>query len=134
MHSGRQLLIAMLVLGPLGTTVPLSAQGTGPVAVSSLEPLRTPAFSAAAKLHAHALEELAPSTPAGLWIVQDARGQLIASGVANPFPHSISSENYDTVVPAVRGKRAKAFGFARTLGTSTRPAFRVIYVTLACDS
>ena len=134
MHLLRRLLLCLMILGPLGSALPLAAQGSGVVAVSSLAPQRTAAFSAAAKLHAQTLAQLSSSSPAGLWIVQDARGHLVASGVANPFPRELSSENYEALIPGVRGKRAKEFGFARTLGTSTRPAFRVIYVTLASES
>jgi hypothetical protein len=109
----------------------LMAQTTKPVPISYLSPQRTPAFSAAARRHAHDMTQFGPSTSAGLWIVQDARGRLVASAVLTPFPTSISSENYGRVVPGAAGRAAARFGFARTLATATRPAYRVAFVTLA---
>ena len=121
--------LSPLLLG-MALAPSLMAQAAKPVPLSYLSPQRSPAFSAAARRHAQEMTQLGPSASAGLWIMQDARGHLVASGVLSPFPTTISSDNYGRVVPGAAGRAAAAFGFARTLGTQTRPAYRVAYVTL----
>ncbi len=131
MRNPQVIAYSAFLVASLWSTAPLTAQGDGPVPLRLLEPQRTRAFTEAAALHAAALTRLPPSASAGLWIVQDAQGRLVSSGILTPFPKSIGSETYGTVVPGASGRAAIAYGFARTLQSPTRPAFRVAYVTLA---
>jgi hypothetical protein len=60
---------------------------------------QSPAFREAVRLHAATVAALRSPESAGLWVVQDAEGALISSGVLAQFPTEISSEDYGNVVP-----------------------------------
>jgi len=65
----------------------------------------SPAFAAAASLHASEVAQLPTSPAGGLWVVEDSLGNLVASGVLTTFPASISSENFGAIVPGAAGRQ-----------------------------
>ena len=95
---------------------------------------QSPAFTEAARLQASAIASLPAPADAGIWLVQDTNGQLLASGVLSSFPTSISSSDYTTVVPGAAGLHAVEFGFARTTRFHGHGPFPVAYVTVAAHS
>ncbi len=105
------------------------AQSQAPV--SALTEGRTEAFQVVVRLHAAQLATLPHPEKAGIWLVQDAGGHRISSGVAEVFPASISSYDFGYVVPAAAGHTALEFGFARTPVVDNQGPFRVVYVTVA---
>ena len=120
-------------LGFFGLLGVLALVGCSPTARGPLAQLpehNTPAFVEAARRHAPELQAWASADDAGLWVVEDSLGHLVASGVLATFPTTISSSDYETVVPGALGLEARAFGFARTPSSRSQPAFRVAYVTL----
>src|SRR5512143_789765 len=84
------------------------------------------AFVEAARLQAPAIAALATPGEAGIWLVQDANGHLLSSGVLAKFPTTISSSDYDKVVPGAAGLHAEEFGFARTDKVAGYGPFRVV--------
>lgn len=73
---------------------------------------------------------LARSDRAGLWVVEDRTGKLVASGVLPKFPTSINSDNYTDVVPGTAGRKLLEFGFGGTPSTRRQRAVQVAYVLL----
>jgi hypothetical protein len=131
----RLSLVSCLVVPVALSIAPTAqAQARQRATLETITPLRTPAFRTAAQRHAAAMMALPATHSAGLWIVQDAHGRLIDSGILDPFPTKITSDNYGQVVPGAAGKVATEFGFSRTLGTAQRPSFRAVYVTVAAGS
>ena len=74
---------------------------------------------------------LAKSEQAGLWVVQDQAGRLLASGVLRKFPTSIGSDDYTKVVPGAVGRDVREFGFARAPATEGQRAVQVAFVLVA---
>ncbi len=124
--------ISWRALFAVGSLLACAPPVSGPAA--SLSERNTPAFAKAASLHATEMASLPSSASAGLWVVEDSQGNLVASGVLRAFPTTISSEDYGTVVPGAAGLVAREFGFARTTATWSHPALRVAYVTLGSSS
>jgi hypothetical protein len=90
----------------------------------------TAAFIEVVQLYAADIAKLPQPAEAGIWLVQDAAGHRISSGVLKTFPAKISSENYGQIVPGAAGQRAIEFGFARTPVVGAAGPFRVAYVTV----
>ena len=86
--------------------------------------LATAAVAEATAQHASAL---ARASDAGLWIAQDAKGKLIASGVLDPMPNAFDSDDLYTVFPRRAGERIEKFGFARSKPIPTRGSVPMLY-------
>ncbi|MDZ4862642.1 MAG: hypothetical protein SGJ01_04275 [Gemmatimonadota bacterium] len=120
------------VVGALSVAIvaaPTQAQQPKAVALAALPPCLTPACDKVISIHQAALTALPLPEQAGIWIVQDADGRLLSSGVLNPFPTEISSQTYGKIVPGAAGLVAVGFGLAKTRAMNGHGPFRVVYVT-----
>ncbi|MBX3134566.1 MAG: hypothetical protein KF689_14380 [Gemmatimonadaceae bacterium] len=109
----------------------LAACAPAPVDEHAYLPVGTTgAFAEAAQKHAEELARVASAPEAGLWLVQDASGRLVASGVNAELPSEISSEAIDHTIPGAKGADVLEFGFARTAARNARTSVRVAYATV----
>jgi len=126
---GARLLLPLLT--STLATVPLLQAQEAP-SLAALPEGTTAAFVAVIPLHHDSIAHLAHPASAGIWLVQDSTGHLIASGVLATFPTTgITADNYAQIVPGAAGLRALAFGYARTSAMNGCGPFRVAYVTVA---
>lgn len=119
-------LVALLVSAAFA--VPARAQQTSAKATGPWVTISTPTFVAVANQYA---KDLADSTSnAGIWLVQDRTGRIVASGIARPFPTQVRSDDLPSTIPGIRGHTAQMFGMALTPVAPGRRAFRVVYATV----
>lgn len=67
----------------------------------------------------------------GIWLVEDADGDLVAAGVVKHFPSKIDLRSYARVVPAAKGHDVVGFGTARTPNDDAGTPYRLVYVRVA---
>jgi hypothetical protein len=132
MHSAK-ILAPLLAIAAMACSAALR-QPTTPPSWAAMPEQPSPAFTQAARLQAATIAALPAPTEAGIWLVQDTKGQLLSSGVLPTFPASISSADYTTVVPGAAGLHAEEFGFARTVRAHGQGPYRVAYVIVAARS
>ncbi len=123
--------LAHVLLISASVAAPLSAQAAPLAPVSAYRERNTAAFRAVIRLHAAEIAKLPQPSEAGIWLLQDATGNLISSGVLRTFPTSISNEDYGKIVRPGAGRRVIEFGLARTPEVGDAGPFRVAFVTVA---
>ena len=124
----------LLALAAIACSATTQQPATSLRSLAAYPERNSPAFAEAARLQAPRIAALAAPNEAGIWLVQDANGHLLSSGVLTEFPATISSSDYATVVPGAAGLHADEFGFARTSQAAGFGPFRVAYVVVAASS
>jgi hypothetical protein len=124
-------LMATSLALPLFASVLLAPPARSQASLSVLREGQTEAFRAVVPLYAADIAKLPRPAYAGIWLVQDAAGHRISSGILTAFPAEIGNADYGDVVPGAAGLRAIDFGFMRTPVVDGFGPFRVAYVTVA---
>ncbi len=115
-----------LVLLALGTSRAQVAHPAPP-------PLTSPtdsALRAAIAPHATDLASVESAAAAGVWVIADSAGVIKESGILRPFPRAVSSEDIQSAVPALRGRKVRAFFMSRPVTWTPTRSVQVLWVTL----